>query len=139
MTLKTDTSKTDTSKTGAAKNGGTPDLRGLKALVFGLGALIVLGTALVIGVVVKRSIESTGKPAAAAPIAAPLLMTTPPTSHPGPAPFSIVLPGSQAAKIGGIAAAGGEVAIWVRDNGGGHVVFIDPRTGATIGTAAMAR
>ncbi|HQT75018.1 MAG TPA: hypothetical protein PLX84_13870, partial [Acidiphilium sp.] len=51
-----------------AREAGPQNLRGLKALVIGLGILIVLGTALVIGVVVKRLIAPgpAAAPAAAA-------------------------------------------------------------------------
>jgi hypothetical protein len=99
----------------------------LKALVIGLGVLIVLGTALVIGVVVKRFMESTG----GSPAATTVLPAAPATS----VPFNTVLPGGEGGKIAGVAASGGAVAVWVRDDKGGRIDFIDPRTGALLGTA----
>ncbi|MHB1304105.1 MAG: hypothetical protein ACYCZB_11635 [Acidiphilium sp.] len=109
---------------------GAVNLRGLKALVIGLGILVVLGTALVIGVAVKRLLVSTAPEAhQAAHLAA-----NPPV--PGSAPFATTLPKG---RIAGIAAANGMVAIRLRDGAGGKVVFVDPRTGAVAGTAAPSR
>jgi hypothetical protein len=92
------------------------DLRGLKALVGILGALVVLGTALVIGIVIQRLYA---KPAASAPAAV--------------AGGSIALPGAnllgRGERIGGIAAAGGELAIWVSGPAGDRVLLLDPGTG----------
>jgi hypothetical protein len=105
---------------------GAPDVRGLKALVIGLGVLIVLGTALVIGVVVKRIVESTH----AAPTGA---IST--AAVPVNAPFHTSLPAATGAKISGVTAAGGVVAIWLRDDQGGRIDFIDPHTGTLLGTA----
>lgn len=105
---------------------GAVNLRGLKALVIGLGILVVLGTALVIGVAVKRLLVSTApeaRPAAHPPV-------------PGSAPFATTLPKG---RIAGIAAANGMVAIRLRDGAGGKVVFVDPRTGAVAGTATSSR
>ena len=90
--------------------------------MIGLGVLIVLGTALVIGVVVKRAVESTAKPAFGAP-----------------AGFATALPAGPGASIGGIAASGGTVAIWIKTGHGDRVVFLDPRTGAVAGTVTLAR
>jgi hypothetical protein len=104
-----------------------PDVRGLKALVIGMGVLIVLGTALVIGVVVKRMVESTASPGTAA---------TQPAAVPGAAPFRTVLPAAAGASITGLAASGGVIAIWVHDDKGGRVDFIDPHTGTVLGSAA---
>lgn len=99
--------------------------------MIGLGVLIVLGTALVIGVVVKRIVESTHTPVGAA-------STTPPrpSAVPGDAPFNTILPGGAGAKIAGVTAADGIVAVWLRDDKGGRIDFIDPRSGALVGSAA---
>ena len=112
---------------------GTQDLRGLKALVIGLGVLIVLGTALVIGVVVKRVVESTTKPAEV-----PSVLPAPGPTH-GIVPFATTLPAAQGASIGGIAASGGRVAIWIKTGHGGRIVFVDPRSGKVAGTVTLAR
>jgi hypothetical protein len=81
------------------------NLRGLKALVGILGVLIVLGTALVIGVVIQRIYA---KPAAPS-------MSTAPVG---------------AERIMGMAGAGGYVAVWESGPDGDKVVTIDPASGA---------
>jgi hypothetical protein len=104
--------------------------------VIGLGILIVLGTALVIGVVVKRLIAPgpAAAPAAAAVSAAPAA-----GAAAGPArPFSVVLPGGAGAQVTGLAAADGLVAVLLRNGQGSEIVFIDPRNGRVAGTAATA-
>jgi hypothetical protein len=90
----------------------TENLRGLKVLVGILGVLIVLGTALVIGVVIQRIYA---KPEAAS-------MSTP---VPGGGP--LVLAGR--AHVSGIAAVGDEVAVWVSGPEGDQIWLLDPRTG----------
>ncbi|MGC9269826.1 hypothetical protein [Acidiphilium sp.] len=100
----------------------------MKALVIGLGILIVLGTALVIGVVVKRMVKSTESSS--------VVVNSRDTTLSGVVPFSTILPAETGGKIAGIAASGGVIAIWLRDGKGGRVAFIDPHTGALLGTAA---
>lgn len=109
-----------------AREAGAQNLRGLKALVIGLGILIVLGTALVIGVVVKRLITGGETPGHSRTSAAAMA-----------APFAAVLPGGAGADIAGITSANGLVAIWVHRPAGGTVVFVDPRTGHIAGTATL--
>jgi hypothetical protein len=92
------------------------DLRGLKALVGILGVLIILGTALVIGVVIHRIY---GKPAAATP-------GTIQGASVALAPSSLLARGEH---ISGIAGAGGELAIWVTGPAGDKVLLLDPATG----------
>ena len=107
------------------------DLRGLKALVGILGVLIVLGTALVIGVVIKRIYA---KPAATS-MTAPVNAIIPGESSP-------VLPaGSLAAgeHISGIAGAGGMLAIWVSGVAGDKVLLLNPQTGALSTALAPAK
>lgn len=117
---------------GTARGAGAPNLRGLKALVIGLGVLIVLGTALVIGVVAKRLIVGHKTPHQAASMVKEARLST-------KASFATALPGGANADIAGVAAAGGLFAVWMRNDAGGKVVFIDPRTGRVIGTAAPSR
>jgi hypothetical protein len=90
------------------------DLRGLKALVGILGALVVLGTALVIGVVIHRMYD---KPAAAAPGIIPGVSDAAPN----------VL--GQGEHIAAVAGAGGAFAIWVTGPAGDRVLLLDPATG----------
>jgi streptogramin lyase len=94
------------------------DLRALKALVVILGVLIILGTALVAGVIIHRIYASQAAPSmtAAAPLVAAAL---PAGTH-----------------VAGIAAAGDEVAIWVTGAGGDRVFLLDPRSGRV--TVALA-
>ncbi len=87
---------------------------GLKLLVGFLGVLIVIGTALVIGVVIHRIYD-----VAAAP------------SMPVPVPAGAAGPVTLAAgeRVAGIAAAGSDVAVWVTGPDGDRVLLVDPRTG----------
>ncbi len=91
-------------------------LWGLKALVGILGVLIVLGTALVIGVVIQRIYA---RPAAPSMSAA---AWTPPPADP------LVLPAGS--RVSGIAAAGDDLAVWVSGPAGDQIWLVDPRTGA---------
>ncbi len=100
---------------------GGNDLRGLKALVGILGVLVILGTALVIGVVIHRLY---GKAEAAAPAMAPGMAPATPTILP-PAPN--MLPAGE--HITGIAGAGGDVAVWVSGPAGDRILLLDPATG----------
>jgi hypothetical protein len=90
------------------------DLRGLKALVGIMGVLIVLGTAVVIGVVIKRIYA---KPAAPSTVAA-LPMA--------PMQAETLAPGEH---VAGIAGAGGNVAVWVTGPSGDRVLLLNPQTG----------
>jgi hypothetical protein len=90
-----------------------PSLRALKTLVAGMGILIVLGTAVVIGVIIHR-----------------IYAVSPPPSNQisAPAPFlsATLPPGSD---IMGIAPAGAKLAIWTKGPDGGHVYIYDPAAG----------
>jgi len=90
-------------------------LRGLKALVAVLGVLVVLGTAVVAGVVIKRFFA----PAAALPD-----MAAAPARQAGAATLP---PGS---RILGLAGAGDTFAIWTSGPAGAQVYLLDPATGA---------
>ncbi len=90
------------------------DLRGLKALVGIMGVLIVLGTAVVIGVVIKRIYA---KPAAPSTVAAAPLP---------PMPAETLAPGEH---IAGIAGAGGSLAVWVTGPAGDRILLLNPQTG----------
>ncbi len=80
-----------------------------------MGVLIVLGTALVIGVVIKRIYAKPAAPSMSAVL-------------PGAVAASAVLPAG--AHIAGIASAGGAVAVWVSGPEGDEVLLIDPASGA---------
>ncbi len=84
------------------------NLLGLKLLVGILGVLIVLGTALVIGVVIQRIYA---KPAAPSMSAAPA-------------------PAAAGERIMGMAGAGGFIAVWETGPDGDRVLTIDPANGA---------
>jgi hypothetical protein len=87
-----------------------PDLRTLKTLVAGLGVLIVLATAVVIGVIIHRIYA----------------VSPPPSNLPAPSVASALPPGTQ---IMGIAPAGAKLAIWTTGPDGGHVYIYDAATG----------
>ncbi len=101
-----------------------PDqLRGLKALVAFLGILVVLGTAVVAGVIIRRLYAS------AAPASNFSGATLPPPSGMAPPATATTLPAGS--RILGLAAAGGSFAVWVTSPAGGQDIYLlDPATGA---------
>jgi hypothetical protein len=86
----------------------------LKALVAGMGVLIVLGTALVIGVVIHRLYARNSAPSMTA-------ATLPPATG------VLALPAG--AHITALAAAGGTFAVSVSGPSGEQLWLIDPETG----------
>ena len=99
-------------------------LRGLKALVAFLGVLVVLGTAVVVGVVIKRLYA----PATPASNFYPPASLAPPGAMAPPAVTATLPPGS---RIQGVSAAGGVFAVWVTNPAGGEDIYLmDPATGA---------
>jgi hypothetical protein len=100
------------------------NLRGLKALVGIMGVLIIIGTAVVIGTIIHRlyARNSAPSPMAAVPLTAPM------------APAALQA-GGQAVQlqpgehISGIAAAGGDVAVWVSGPAGDRLLLLNPATG----------
>ncbi len=111
----------------AGQANGPKDLRALKALVVFLGVLIVLGTAVVIGTVIHRMYARTAAPSIVE-TAAPSIVETAASSIPGmAAPAASLRPGEH---IAGIAAAGGDVAVWATGPAGDRVLLIDPQNGS---------
>ncbi len=100
-------------------------MRGLKTLVAGLGVLVVLGTATVIGVVIKR-IYADPQPASTAAAAVPARLDN-----------VVALPAGT--KITGLAAAGGRFAVAVSGPAGDQVWIVDPATGARYVTISAAK
>jgi hypothetical protein len=100
----------------------------LKALVAGLGLLVVLGTALVIGVVIKR-IYANPAPPSTAPAATPQLPV--PGEAAGPA-VGAPVPLPAGSKITGIAASGGVFAVTISGPAGDQVWLVNPSTGARV-------
>jgi len=92
-------------------------LRALKALVAGLGVLILLGTALVAGVIIHRIYARVSPPAS--------MPAGPAVPGPGVAPVKLA-PGEH---VAGIAAAGGALGVWVSGPQGDRVLLIDPASG----------
>lgn len=82
-----------------------------------LGVLVILGTALVIGVVIHRIYA---KPAAPAPGVVPGVPAMLPAA-------SNVL--GRGEHVSGIAGAGGAVAIWVSGPEGDRILLLDPSSG----------
>jgi len=101
-----------------------PDqLKGLKALVAFLGILVVLGTAVVAGVIIRRLY------APAAPASNVAAATLPP--QPGTAPPTTTTTLPTGSRILGLAAAGGSLAIWVTSPAGSQDIYLlDPATNA---------
>lgn len=97
-------------------------LRGLKLLVGFLGVLIVLGTAVVVGVVIKRIY--------AKPEAASISNAMIPGVAATPTPSLLAASLAPGEHIAGIAGAGAEFAVWVSGPGGDRLLLLNPQTGA---------
>jgi hypothetical protein len=82
-----------------------------------LGVLIVIGTAVVIGVVIKRIYGTS-------PVAASITSSIPGVA--ASVPVTALAPGEH---IAGIAGAGGEFAVWVNGAGGDRLLLLNPQTG----------
>jgi len=102
-----------------------------------LGVLIVLGTALVVGVVIHRIYARTAEPSNVSGPAEPSTYSGPaePSNVSGPAAVSAmgaVAPAvlGKGEHVAGMAAAGADVAVWVSGPAGDRVLLLDPRTGA---------
>jgi hypothetical protein len=101
------------------------NVRGLKAAVGGMGVLIIIGTAVVIGTIIHRlyARNSAPPPSAAAPLSAPM------------APVAPMVPAGMAASlapgehIAGIAGAGAYVAVWVSGPSGDRLLLLNPASG----------
>jgi hypothetical protein len=91
------------------------NLRALKALVGVMGVLIVVGTAVVIGVIIHRIYDRN--------VASPSITALPAP----PAVAAALAPGEH---IAGIAGAGGQVAVWVTGPAGDRVLLLSPANGA---------
>ena len=82
----------------------------LKALVIGMGVLIVAGTVTLVVLLVQRAGVSPATRAA-----------------------QVVLGEPEGSRIGGVATAGGALAIWVVRPDGDRVVLVDPANGRRTG------
>jgi hypothetical protein len=109
------------------------DLRGLKVLVAGMGVLIVLGTALVIGVVVHRMAPAGASdvprghgPPAVADSGRGGVNASLPAGH-EPAGSGETLPVGE--RIKSISPAGPDVAVWVSGANSDRILLLDPLTG----------
>ncbi len=87
------------------------NLWALKALVGGMGVLIVLGTAVVIAVVAQRIYASPATPSMTAAV-------------PANAVPAFELPAG--AHIAGIAGAGGSLAVWITGPAGDQLLLVNP-------------
>ncbi len=106
----------------------TQDYRGLKALVIGMGVLIIIGTAVVIGVIIHRLYAaSTALKPEPSPIAAPAT-----------AAFHTRLPAPTGSTIKSVTATNNRLAVGISTPQGGKIILINPRTGAITGTIALA-
>ena len=108
-------------KVSAAASGGEGGLsvRALKALVIGMGVLIVAGTVALVAVVVQRAGGVAGG---------------------GGARLDLPLNQPEGSRIAGIAAAeGGTLGVWVSRPDGDRVVLVDPRRGRVAGEIRLGR
>jgi hypothetical protein len=100
------------------------NLRGLKALVAGMGVLIVIGVTVVAGTIIHRLYASfSAPPMVAAPLAAAISPVTAGEAslHPGEL--------ANGEHISGLAAAGPYVAIWVSGPEGDRILLLNPLSG----------
>ena len=103
----------------ASRRSGSGDdgVAALKALVIGMGVLIVAGTVTLVVLLVQRASGPSRTTAAA----------------------SVVLGEPAGSRIGGIAATERALAIWVvRPEGGDRVILVDPGTGRRTGEIRLA-
>jgi hypothetical protein len=98
------------------------DLRGLKAAVGIMGVLIVVGTTVVVGTIIHRLYARVSAPP---PMAMPLALPALPAV--AAVPVAAQLPPGE--HIAGIAAAGGDVAVWVNGPDGGRLLLLNPVSG----------
>jgi hypothetical protein len=94
----------------------------LKALVIGMGVLIVVGTVTLVVLLVQRATAPPAARVAAVASVAPEFRGE-----------AIVLGQPEGSRIGGIVAAGGAIAIWVQRPDGDRVLLVDPASGRRSG------
>ena len=94
----------------------------LKALVIGMGVLIVAGTVTLVVLLVQRANAPAPSRVAAVASVVPEFRGE-----------AILLGQPEGSRIGGIAAAGGAIAIWVQRPDGDRVVLVDPASGRRSG------
>ena len=95
-------------------------MRALKALVIGMGVLIVAGTVTLVAVVVQRAGAIGGGV--------------------GPARLDVALDQPEGSRIAGIAAAeGGALGVWVARPDGDRVVLVDAKRGRVAGEIRLGR
>jgi len=119
----------------------------LKALVIGMGVLIVAGTVTLVVLLVQRAGGARVAPearvgASVAPEArvgasvapdARVEASTPPQGWAAP----VVLGQPEGSRIGGIETAGGALAVWVVRPDGDRVVLVDPASGRQVGEVRL--
>jgi hypothetical protein len=92
-------------------------VRALKALVVGMGVLIVAGTVALVAVAVQRVRGAGG----------------------GPARLDLALDQPEGSRIAGVAATEGTLGVWVARPDGDRVLLVDPRTGRVAGEIRLGR
>lgn len=97
----------------------TQDLRFLKALVIGLGALVAIGTLLVAGVVVTRIYEASSR--------------QPPERVSTTGSYNVPLQVPVGSKILGIAATHDRLGVWVNEGDSSAIIIINPKSGKVAG------
>jgi hypothetical protein len=105
----------------------------LKALVIGMGVLIVAGTVTLVVLLVQRA-----GGARVAPEARVVASVAPEAGVPlqgWAAP--VVLGQPEGSRIGGVANAGGALAVWVVRPDGDRVVLVDPASGRRVGEVRL--
>ena len=96
-------------------------MKAVKLAVLVMGVLILLGTAVIIGTVIRRA--TSGAPAAAI----------------GGLPFVALLDEPAGTAIAGIVPAQDRLAVHLRGGGPDRVLMVDPATGAVTGRLSLTR
>jgi hypothetical protein len=100
----------------------------LKALVIGMGVLIVAGTVTLVVLLVQRANVATGGRGAVVSAEGRVVPGVPPGRA-----AELALGAPEGSRVGGIAAAGGALAIWVVRPDGDRVVLVDAASGRQTG------
>jgi hypothetical protein len=99
-------------------------MRAVKIATIAMGVLILLGTAVILMTIVKRTISG---PAGSGPAGLPEKA------------FAAVLDEPAGTGIAGIASVRDRLAVQLRGGGVDRVVLIDPASGAVVGRVSLAR
>ena len=109
----------------------TQSYRGLKALLIGMGVLIIIGTAVVVGVIIHRTYVASTRSRPVSPIAGPV------PAPPSVPAFHIMIPVPPGSSIKTLVAIDHRLAVQLATPNGDRIILINPRTGAITGRLTL--